>query len=136
MAVSKYDLRVKTYDSDNEKTTSKTVATAGSTRPTNSKNLSKAYEALTTSSSTTATLLAYEPIDLDDQFMATAGTTFVITLADSTNTLRKTVNVTDPQDSITSAQVATFGSNYAEFTGVDYSVKDCYYQTVTHTGID
>ena len=68
--------------------------------------------------------------------MAAVGTTFVVEMADTTNTMRKTVNITNPQDSITSAQVATFGSNYADFTGIDYRVKDCYYQTVTHNSID
>ena len=65
MAVSKYELRVTGYNDDEGKT-SKSVATAGSTKPNNSKALSNSYAALTDASTSTATLVAYEPIDLDD----------------------------------------------------------------------
>lgn len=65
--------------------------------------------------------------------MASVGTKFTMILRDSDSGNTKTINVTNPNDTITAAQVNTFVEEYdGVYTNGTWALGTCYYEDVTH----
>ena len=68
--------------------------------------------------------------------MAKEGTKFVVIMKDTDNDVSKTINVTNCQDSITSAQVNAFVAAYGnEYTSGTWALSTCYYEDTVHRGL-
>ena len=68
--------------------------------------------------------------------MAKEGTKFTMILRDNDSGDTKTINVTNPNDSITAAQVSTFVDEYGGvYTNGTWALGTCYYEDVTHRAI-
>ena len=67
--------------------------------------------------------------------MASVGTKFTVILKGATAG-NKTINVNNPNDTITAAQVNTFVDEYEGVYNNDtWTLGTCYYEDVTHRGL-
>lgn len=67
--------------------------------------------------------------------MATEGTKLVIQMRDNDTGDKKTVNVTNPNDAVTSTQIEEFTTRYGSVYDVSMSLSTAYFEEVTHRAI-